>query len=111
MCCVLLLKFQGVKPLEANCGKQIHSFILSGDLYSTSSRDYYSEALPAQSNIKKKDFRKMKNLEGWAIKRDCSSKGKSLQAAGPTTEKALHCRIAKLAQGTKSSPLAAERST
>ena len=33
----------------------IHSFIHSGDLYSTSSRDYYSEALPAQSRIKKKD--------------------------------------------------------
>src|SRR6218665_1823123 len=30
----------------------IHSFIHSGDLYSTSSRDYYSEALPAQSRTK-----------------------------------------------------------
>jgi len=25
----------------------LHSFIHSGDLYSTSSRDYYSETLPA----------------------------------------------------------------
>src|SRR6218665_399612 len=35
----------------------IHSFIHSGDLYSASSRDYYSEALRAQSRTKKKDFR------------------------------------------------------
>jgi len=35
----------------------IHSFIHSGDLYSASSRHYYSEALPAQSQPKKKDFR------------------------------------------------------
>src|SRR6218665_2184556 len=33
----------------------IHSFIHSGDLYSASSRDYYSEALPAQSRTKNKD--------------------------------------------------------
>ena len=31
----------------------IHSIIHSGDLYSTSSRDYYSEALQAQSRTKK----------------------------------------------------------
>jgi len=37
----------------------IHSFIHSGDLSSTSSRDYYSEALPAQSWTTKKDFRDM----------------------------------------------------
>src|SRR6218665_4018502 len=37
----------------------IHSFIHSGDLYSASSRDYYSEALPAQPRTKKKDFREM----------------------------------------------------
>ena len=36
-----------------------YSFIHSGDLYSASSRDYYSEALPAQSRPKKKDFREM----------------------------------------------------
>src|SRR6218665_2668446 len=35
----------------------IHSFIHSGDLYSAYSRDYYSEALPAQSRTKKKDLR------------------------------------------------------
>jgi len=39
--------------------KQWISFIHSGDLYSASSRDYYSEALPAQSRTKKKDFREM----------------------------------------------------
>src|SRR6218665_753492 len=32
--------------------KFIHSFIHSGDLYSASSRDYYSEALPAQPRTK-----------------------------------------------------------
>jgi len=37
----------------------IHSLAHSGDLYSTSSRDYHSEALPAQSRPKKKDFREM----------------------------------------------------
>jgi len=38
----------------------IHSYIHSGDLYSaSSSRDYYSEVLPAQSRTKKKDFREM----------------------------------------------------
>ena len=34
------------------------SFIHSGDLYSASSRDYYSEALPAQPRTKK-DLREM----------------------------------------------------
>src|SRR6218665_2567936 len=39
-----------------NCSDSIvHSFIHSGDLYSASSRDYYSEALPAQSRAKKKE--------------------------------------------------------
>src|SRR6218665_532054 len=42
-----------------HCVPYIHSFIHSGDLYSTSSRDYYSEALPSQSWTKKKDFREM----------------------------------------------------
>src|SRR6218665_4091289 len=37
----------------------IHSFIHSEDLYSASSRDYYSEALPAQPRTKKKDLREM----------------------------------------------------
>ena len=37
----------------------IHSFIHSGDLYSASSRDYCSEALPAQPRTKKKDLREM----------------------------------------------------
>jgi len=37
----------------------IHSFIHSGNLYSASSKHYYSEALPAQSRPKKKDLREM----------------------------------------------------
>jgi len=37
----------------------IHSFIHSGDLYSASSRRYYSEALPAQSWPKKEDLGEM----------------------------------------------------
>src|SRR6218665_1316241 len=82
----------------------IHSFIHSGDLYSASSRDYYSEALPAQSRTKKKDFREMQNLEGWAISKERSSKGRSFHADGPTTEKALRCIIAKRARGTKTHP-------
>jgi len=38
----------------------INSLIHSGDLYSASSRDYYSEELSAQSWTKKKDFRNIK---------------------------------------------------
>ena len=34
----------------------IYSFIHSGDFYCASSRDYYSEVLPAQSRTKKKDL-------------------------------------------------------
>src|SRR6218665_428228 len=79
----------------------IHSFIHSGVLYSASSRDFYSEALPAQSRTKKKDFREMSNLEGWAISKERNSKGRSFHADGPTTEKALRCIIAKRARGTK----------
>src|SRR6218665_1010337 len=89
----------------------MHSFIHSGDLYSASSRDYYSEVLPAQPQTKKKDFREMQNLEGWAISKERSSKRRSFHDDGPTTEKALRCIIAKRARGTKNSPLAAERST
>src|SRR6218665_1370789 len=87
----------------------IHSFIHSGVLYSASSRDFYSEALPAQSRTKKKDFREMSNLEGWAISKERNSKGRSFHADGPTTEKALRCIIAKRARGTKNSHLAAIR--
>src|SRR6218665_4176448 len=53
----------------------------------------------------------MQNLEGWAISKERSSKGRSSHADGPTTEKALRCIIAKRARGTKTSPLAAGRST
>src|SRR6218665_2648142 len=38
-------------------------------------------------------------------------KGRSFHADGPTTEKALRCIMAKRDQGTKNSPLAAERRT
>src|SRR6218665_3696145 len=45
------------------CSKTLfHSFIHSGDLYSASSRHYYSEALPAQSWPKKKDLRQIKKF-------------------------------------------------
>jgi len=67
----------------------IHSFIHSGDLYSASSRHYYSEALAAQSQPKKKDFREMQNLEGEVISKERSSTGRSFQADGPTTEKVV----------------------
>src|SRR6218665_2312114 len=40
------------------------SFIHSGDLYSASSTDYYSEALPAQSRTKKKDLERYKTWKG-----------------------------------------------
>ena len=89
----------------------IHSFIHSGDLYSASSRHYYSEALPAQSRPKKKDLREMQNLEGRVISKERSSTGRSFHVDGPTTEKALRRTVAKWARGTKNSPLAAERRT
>ena len=45
-------------------------------------------------------------MEGEVIIKERSSTGRSFQADGPTTEKALRCIIAKRARGTKSSPLA-----
>src|SRR6218665_425089 len=90
-----------------------NSFIHSREIYiySASSRHYYSEALPAQSQPSKKDLREMQNLEGEVISKERSSTGRSFQANGPTAEKALCCIIDKRARETKSSPLAAERST
>ena len=44
---------------EAISGRSLYSFIHSGDLYSATSRHYYSEALRAQSRPKKKDLREM----------------------------------------------------
>jgi len=37
----------------------VNSFIHSGDLYRASSRGYYSEALPAQTQTKEKNFKEM----------------------------------------------------
>jgi len=54
--------------------KFTHSFI-HVDLYNASSRDYYSEAFPAQSRPKKKDFREMYNLEWFATARNAAQKG------------------------------------
>src|SRR6218665_2406718 len=96
--------------MRYNINLFIHSFIHSEDLYNAFSRDYYSEALPAQSRTKKKDFREMYNLEGWVSSEERSSKGRSFHADGPTTEKPLRCIIANRARGTKNSLLAAERS-
>src|SRR6218665_361234 len=42
----------------------IHSFIHSADLYSASSRDYYSEALPAQSRTKRRTSERCKIWKG-----------------------------------------------
>jgi len=53
----------------------------------------------------------MQNLEGQAISKERSSTGRSFHPDGPTTEKALRCIVSKWARGTKSSPLAAQRST
>ena len=47
-------------------------------------------------------------MEGEVISKVRSSTGRSFQAVGPTTEKALRCIIAKRARGIKSSPLAAD---
>ena len=55
--------------------KELHSFIHTGDLYITSSKDYYSEALPAKSQTKTKDFRE--KFRSVAIRNDCSSMGRS----------------------------------
>jgi len=61
--------------------------------------------------MNKEGLQRDENLEGLAIRRDRSSKGRSFHAYGTTAEKALRCIVAKRAQGTKSSPLAAEYST
>jgi len=80
----------------------IDSFIHSGDLYSASSRHYYSEALPAQSRPKKKDLMEMQNLEGRAMSKERSSTGRSFHADGPTPKKALCCTLAIWVKGTNS---------
>jgi len=66
--------YTSVVPLTV-CGEWahyslVHSFTHSGDLYSASSIHNYSEALPAQSPPKKKDFREMYNLKGQAISKE-----------------------------------------
>ena len=43
--------------------------------------------------------------------KNAAQRGRSFHANGPTTEKTLHFIIVKRARGTKSSPLAPERST
>src|SRR6218665_1181962 len=60
------------------------SILHSGDLYSTSSRDYYSEVLPASTSQRRKTLERCKIWKG-------------RQSEGLTTEKALHCIIAKRA--------------
>ena len=70
-----------------------HSFIHSGVFYSASLRFkrllLRGAPMAAQSRTKKKDFKEMLNLEGWAIRKDRSSKGRSFHADRPTTKMAL----------------------
>src|SRR6218665_440782 len=51
----------------------IHSFIL--ETYSASSRDYYSEALPAQPRTKKKDLERCKIWKGGPSARNAAQSG------------------------------------
>ena len=48
-----------LRPITYQSMRGIYSFIHSRDLYSASSRNYNSEALPDQSRPKKQDFREM----------------------------------------------------
>ena len=82
-------------------------------MYSASSRDYYSEAHPAKSWPKKKDFRRCSlkfgrvgHQQGTQLKGEIM-----IHADGPTNEFALRCTVAKWDRGIKSLPLAAELST
>jgi len=92
----------------------INSLIHYGYLYSTYSIHYYSEALPAQSRPKNfgllgdVKFGRAGHQQGTQLNGDIS-----FHADGPTSskEKAIRCTVAKWAWGTKSSPLAAKRST
>jgi len=64
----------------------IHSFIYSGDLYSASSRDYYTEALPDQSQPKKKELQGDVEF-GWAShQQETQLKGAIIQCWWTTTK-------------------------
>src|SRR6218665_889583 len=92
----------------------IHSFILETYIASLQEALYKSlRGAPSQVMDKKEGLQRDVKFRrvGHQELKERSSKGRSFHADGPTTEKALCCIIAKLARGTKNSPLAAERST
>src|SRR6218665_377491 len=75
--------------LHYQCGEPIHSFIHSGDLYSASSRDYYSEALPAQSRTKRRTSERCKIWKGGPSARNAAQREDhfmlmDLQPKGPS---------------------------
>src|SRR6218665_2363653 len=87
-----------------------HSFIL--ETYIVPLQDTTTQKRTQHSHCqRRKTSRKCKIWKGLAISNERSSTGRSFHADGPTTEKALRCTVAKWARWTKSSPLAAERST
>ena len=86
----------------------IHSFIL--ETYITPLQDPITQRR-SQPSHGQKGLQGDVYLEGLAISKERSSTGRSVHADGPATEKALRFTLSKWARGTKSSPLAAERST
>ena len=107
--CTIVLRLVCLTVIASRCIYTfIHSFIL--ETYIAPLQETNTQRR-SQPRTKKKDFWEIYNLEGWAISKERSPKGRSFHADGPTIEKALRCIIAKRARGTKNSPLAAERST
>jgi len=90
-----------------------HSFIL--ETYSASSRHYHRptqrRSQPSHGQRRRTSGRCKIWKGGPCICNERSSTARSFHADGPTTENALRCTVTQWAQGTKSSPLTAERST
>jgi len=63
------------RPIHSFVHSFIHSFIHSGDLYSTSSRDYYSEALPDQPQTKRRTSERCKIWKGGPSARNAAQRG------------------------------------
>src|SRR6218665_1603874 len=55
--------------------KNDYTFIHSGDLYNASSRDYYSEAIPAQSRTKRRTSERCKIWKGGPSVRNAAQRG------------------------------------
>ena len=107
------MRVNGSRPLRNECITVIHSFIL--ETYVASLKDTITQRRPQPSHCQRRRTWGSCNIwNGRPSARNAAQRGvggRSFHADGPTTEKTLRCIVAKWARGTKSSHLAAERST